>query len=82
MPWSWTRERVRQLRVRSRFRIVSDRKLTIRCNKLVLRDEYSRTDNKDGNRTEMVVRSNVHWSEAKFLGVDVKQKLVMQHGHS
>ena len=37
-----------------RFPIVSVRRLTIRCNTVVIEQEYSCIEHKDGNRTELV----------------------------
>ena len=53
--------------VMSRFPIVSSRRLTIRCNRDVFEEKYSCIENKDGNRTELVLQSNVFWLKAKFL---------------
>ena len=46
---------------------MSSRWLTIRCNRDVFEEKYSCIENKDGNRTELALQSNVFWLKAKFL---------------
>ena len=53
--------------VMSRFPIVSSRRLTIGCNRDVFEGKYSCIENKDGNRTELVLQSNVYGLKAKLL---------------
>ena len=47
--------------VASCFPIVSGQRLKMRCNKLVFEGECSCIEHKGGNRTELVVQSNVYW---------------------
>ena len=43
-------------------------------------EEYSGMEDMDGNRTELVVRSNVRCVDAKFLEREARQQVVVQHG--
>ena len=60
--------------------IVSVQRRKTRGNEVAFEEDYSCIENKDGNRTVLVVRSHVYWLVAKFFGREGKQQVVVQHG--
>ena len=64
----------------SRFPIVSSRRLTMQCYKVVFEKGYSCIENKDGNRTELELQGNSYWLKAKFLYGKAESKLLCDMG--